>query len=85
MRVTAFQKGYFTGLCNRVGEEEKLTFGGESFFCNPAGEVLARAGEGTEEILYAAIDLDEIKNSYARKLFLRDRRPELYCDWLGKE
>ena len=84
MRVAAFQNGYFTALCNRVGEEEKLTFGGESFVCNPAGEILARAEEGTEEILYADINLDDVKNSHAQKLFLRDRSPELYCDWLGK-
>ena len=84
MRVAAFQNGYFTALCNRVGEEEKLTFGGESFVCNPAGEILARAQEGTEEILYADINLNDVKNSHAQKLFLRDRRPELYCDWLGK-
>jgi len=82
MRVAAFQNGYFTALCNRVGEEEKLTFGGESFVCNPNGEILASAGEGTEEILYADINLEEAKNSHAQKLFLRDRRPELYCDWL---
>src|SRR5579872_2030110 len=31
MRVAAFQNGYFTALCNRVGAEERLTFGGESF------------------------------------------------------
>jgi predicted amidohydrolase len=84
MRVAAFQNGYFTALCNRVGEEEKLTFSGESFVCNPAGEILARAQEGTEEILYADINLNDVKNSHAQKLFLRDRRPELYCDWLGK-
>jgi N-carbamoylputrescine amidase len=68
MRVAAFQNGYFTALCNRVGEEEKLTFGGESFVCNPAGEILARAEEGTEEILYADINLNDVKNSHAQKL-----------------
>ncbi|KAA3617312.1 MAG: carbon-nitrogen hydrolase family protein [Calditrichaeota bacterium] len=83
MRVAAFQNGYFTALCNRVGKEEKLTFAGESFVCNPAGEVIARAGMGTEEILYADINLDEIKDSNAHKLFLRDRRPELYAEWFS--
>ncbi len=85
MRVAAFQNGYFTALCNRVGEEEKLTFAGESFVCNPAGIVIARAGTGTEEILYVDINLDEIKSSNAHKLFLRDRRPELYIDWFSKK
>jgi predicted amidohydrolase len=82
MRVAAFQNGYFTALCNRVGAEPKLTFAGESFVCDPAGTVVARAGSGTEEILLCDIDLDQAKNSHARRLFLRDRRPELYGDWL---
>ncbi len=82
MRVTAFQNGYFTALCNRVGPEPKLTFAGESFVCDPDGKVVARAGQGTEEILYCKLDLDKVANSHAKKLFLRDRRPELYSDWL---
>lgn len=82
VRTAAFQNGYFTALCNRVGEEPKLTFAGESFVCNPAGEVIAKAGTGTEEILYCDVDLSEVKESHAKKLFLRDRRPELYSDWL---
>jgi predicted amidohydrolase len=84
MRVAAFQNGYFTALCNRVGKEEKLAFAGESFVCNPEGEVIARAKQGSDEILYADIDLEKVKNSHAQKLFLRDRRPELYTEWLAK-
>jgi predicted amidohydrolase len=83
MRVAAFQNGYYTALCNRVGVEPRLTFGGESFICNPAGEVIARAGEGTEEILMSDLDLDRVEDSHARRLFLRDRRPEIYRDWVG--
>ena len=85
MRVSAFQNGYFTALCNRVGAEDNLTFAGESFVCDPFGKVLARAGEGTEEILYCDVALDAVKESHAAKLFLRDRRPELYPEWLGKK
>ena len=82
MRVAAFQNGYFTALCNRVGPESCLTFAGESFVCDPSGTVIARAGSATEEILYAEIDLGRVSKSHARKLFLRDRRPDLYGDWL---
>jgi N-carbamoylputrescine amidase len=82
LRVAAFQNGYFTALCNRVGKEEELTFAGESFVCNPAGNVIARAGTGTDEILYCDIDIEMVKESHAKKLFLRDRRPELYSEWL---
>ncbi|MCX6168578.1 MAG: hypothetical protein NTX65_04510 [Ignavibacteriales bacterium] len=81
MRVAAFQNGYYTALCNRVGEEECLTFSGESFVCDPEGNVIARAGLGTEEILYCDVELDKCKTSHAKRLFLRDRRPELYEDW----
>lgn len=83
MRVAAFQNGYFTALCNRVGEEERLTFAGESFVCDPAGRVVARAPALAETILYADLDLEEVPRSHARRLFLHDRRPELYGEWLG--
>ena len=84
LRVAAFQNGVFTALCNRVGAEERLTFSGESFVCSPSGEVIARAGTGTVEIRYADLDLSEVERSHAQRLFLRDRRPELYAEWLGK-
>ena len=84
LRVAAFQNGYFTALCNRVGKEECLDFAGESFVCGPDGRVLARAPQGEDHILYADIDLAEVAESHAKKLFLRDRRPELYAEWLSK-
>ncbi|MBE3098139.1 MAG: carbon-nitrogen hydrolase family protein, partial [Planctomycetes bacterium] len=84
MRVAAFQNGYFTALCNRVGAEEHVTFAGESFVCGPDGRVLARAAEGVETILYADLDLSQVARSHARQLFLRHRRPELYAGWLSR-
>ena len=85
MRVAAFQNGYFTALCNRVGEEECLTFGGESFVCAPNGSVIARAGSEAHTILYADLELEKVSRSHARRLFLRDRRPELYGGWIREE
>jgi beta-ureidopropionase len=82
MRVAAFQNGYFVALCNRVGKEECLEFAGESFVCAPDGTVIARAAEGADEILFADIDLSACERSHARRLFLQDRRPELYAEWL---
>ncbi|MHC4472045.1 MAG: nitrilase-related carbon-nitrogen hydrolase [Planctomycetota bacterium] len=84
MRVAAFQNGYFTALANRVGEEDHLTFAGESFVCGPDGRVLAQAPRGEDAILYADLDLEEAADSPARRMFLRDRRPELYGDWLAR-
>ena len=82
MRVTAFQNGYFVALCNRVGQEEVLEFAGESFVCDPGGDVIARAAKSQDDILICDIDLDQVASSHARTLFLPDRRPELYAGWL---
>jgi predicted amidohydrolase len=84
VRVAAFQHGYFVALCNRVGAEECLTFAGESFICSPDGRVIARAGRLTPAILVADLDVSEVGQSHARRLFLQHRRPELYGTWLGK-
>ncbi len=78
LRVASFHNGIFTALCNRVGEEETLTFAGESFVSSPAGVVIARAGTGTDEVLVCDLDLSEVERSHARRLFLPDRRAELY-------
>jgi N-carbamoylputrescine amidase len=85
MRVAAFQNGYFVALCNRVGQEDRLDFAGESFVCAPDGSVIARAGQGTEEILHAEVDFAAAESSHARQLFLKHRRPGLYGAWLGRE
>jgi predicted amidohydrolase len=84
MRVAAFQNGYYTALCNRVGQEDQLDFAGESFVCSPDGVVTARAGQGSDEILFADIDFAVNAQSHARKLFMKHRRPELYADWIAR-
>lgn len=84
VQAAAFQNGYFAALCNRVGPEERLVFAGESFVCGPDGRILARAPRGEEAVLHVDLDLDEIARSPARRLFLRDRRPELYPGWTGR-
>ena len=84
MQVAAFQNGYFVALCNRVGEEDCLTFAGESFVCGPDGRVLARAPGLNDSILLADLDLAENAASHARRLFLQHRRPELYAGWVGQ-
>jgi N-carbamoylputrescine amidase len=83
MTVSAFQNGYFIGLCNRVGQDGSLTFAGESFICAPAGTVVARAPRSEEHILIADVDLNATEQSHARRLFFRHRRPQLYTDWFA--
>jgi N-carbamoylputrescine amidase len=83
MRVAAFQNGYYVALCNRVGKEDCLTFAGESFVCRPDGTVVARAPRGEAAILFADLELAAAPASHARRLFLPDRRPELYPRWFA--
>jgi N-carbamoylputrescine amidase len=84
MSTAAFQNGYFVALCNRVGQEGALAFSGESFVCGPDGAVRARAPRGGDALLITDIDFREVERSHARRIFLRDRRPELYGAWLGR-
>ena len=80
--TAAFQNGYFVALCNRVGREDRVTFAGESFICGPDGTVRARAPRGVDATLVADIDLAEVPRSHARRVLMKDRRPELYGNWL---
>ena len=82
VQTAAFQNGYFAALCNRVGKEERLTFGGESFVVDPSGRVVTRGLELEDDLVLADLDLSQCATSHARTLFWRDRRPELYRDWL---
>lgn len=84
MRVAAFQNGYHVALCNRVGQEECLDFGGESFVCGPFGEMIAQAPKSEDHLLVTDIDLSANDRAPARTLFLRHRRPELYAGWVGR-
>ena len=81
VRTAAFQNGYFVGLCNRVGPEEKLTFAGESFVVDPEGQLMARGKKLEDDLVIADLDLSKCGSSTGRRLFWRDRRPELYGNW----
>ncbi len=80
LRTAAFQNGYWVALCNRVGPEERITFAGESFVCDPEGQIAARAPGMEEYLLLADLDTKRCERSTARRLFWKDRRPELYVD-----
>ena len=82
VRTAAFQNGYFAALCNRVGEEDAMTFAGESFVVDPEGRRIASGARLAEDLVMADLDLRACRDSTARRLFWRDRRPELYAGWL---
>lgn len=78
LQVAAFQNGYFAALANRVGQEERLTFAGESFITDPSGRIIARAPAAQDFILSADLDLGLLERCAARQHFLPDRRPDAY-------
>ena len=77
----AVANGFWIAAINRVGVEEPLSshrFYGSSYFCDPRGQIVARASQDADEVLVADLDLDkarEVRNTWQ---FLRDRRPETY-------
>jgi N-carbamoylputrescine amidase len=81
VRTAAFQNGYFTALCNRVGREERLTFAGESFVVAPDGAIVVRGRRMEEDLVLADVDLAACAASPARTLFWRHRRPDAYRNW----
>lgn len=83
VRVAAFQNGYFAALVNRVGAEPDVEFAGESFVADPTGQVIARGAAGRDDLVIVDIDRALVEQSHARRLFLRDRRPEIVRDLLS--
>ena len=77
----AVANAYFVGAINRVGTEKPWSIGefyGQSYFCDPRGQMLAEAGRDTDELVVADLDMDlitEVRNTWQ---FFRDRRPETY-------
>ena len=77
----AIANGIFVGTNNRVGTEPSLgdhVFYGSSYFCDPRGEILAQGGDEDDELVVAALDLDQIREARDTWQFFRDRRPETY-------
>lgn len=72
---------FYVGAINRPGYEEPWRIGefyGQSYFCNPRGQIIAQAGRGGDELVVADLDLDAIREVRNVWQFFRDRRPDLY-------
>ncbi len=72
---------YFVAAINRVGTESPWNMGefyGQSYFCNPRGQIIAEASRDKDEVLVADLDLDQIQEVRDVWQFYRDRRPESY-------
>ncbi len=79
-RGHAIANGVFVAAVNRVGVEDGLEFWGNSFVCDPFGEVIARASTSAEETMVVQCDLRLVEQTRRNWPFLRDRRTDAYGD-----
>lgn len=74
---------FYVGAINRVGFEKPWNFGefyGQSYFCNPRGQIVAEGPRDQDAVIVADLDLDMIREVRNVWQFYRDRRPETYKD-----
>ena len=80
MRSHAIANGVFVAAPNRVGQEDQIEFWGNSFVCDPYGEIVAEAPEDLEMVIMADCDLNTVETARTHWPFLRDRRIDAYAD-----
>lgn len=82
LRAHAIANNYYVGGVNKVGLDERGApdrwHFGSSLFIDPRGQVLVRAGDQHDEIVYADIDRSLVQETRERWGFFRERRPDLY-------
>ncbi len=84
-RSHAVANGCYVASVNRTGHEapaggQGIEFWGRSFVAGPMGDLIAKAGTETEEVLMADVDFTAIANQREWWPFLRDRRIDGYGD-----
>jgi N-carbamoylputrescine amidase len=82
-RGHAIANGCYVAAPNRVGLEtpeggDGIEFWGQSFICDPSGQILDKAPSDAEAILVTEIDLASVDTQRTHWPFLRDRRIDAY-------
>jgi NAD+ synthase (glutamine-hydrolysing) len=67
----------FVAHCNRVGFEDGLLFWGGATVNDPNGELLAQGPYFEEALVFAELDLNQLRRTRARLPLLRDERTSL--------
>ncbi|MFC1758556.1 carbon-nitrogen hydrolase [Planctomycetota bacterium] len=84
MRSHAIANGVFVIAPNRVGVEDEIEFWGNSFICDPNGNLSAQASDSDDETVIAECNLDQIDLVRTHWPFLRDRRIDAYDEILQR-
>ncbi|MEM7314506.1 MAG: nitrilase-related carbon-nitrogen hydrolase, partial [Planctomycetota bacterium] len=74
--------GCYVAAVNRIGTEgpaaSGIEFWGQSFACDPSGQMLAKAAVSDEQIVTVDLNRDQIEMSRTVWPFFRDRRIDAY-------
>jgi N-carbamoylputrescine amidase len=84
-RGHAVANGCYVVVPNRVGHEAPvggpgIEFWGQSFICDPSGEIIAKGSRDEEDVVVAEADLASVETQRTHWPFLRDRRIDAYAD-----
>ena len=80
LSANAATNGFFLLRTNRVGDEEKHNFYGESFCVDPHGQLIGEPSGPNEGLYEVEIDLSASRRARMDYPYLKYRRPELYGD-----
>jgi predicted amidohydrolase len=64
-------------MCNRVGQEGKMNFAGESLVVSADGEIMVKTDDA-ERIIYTNLDMRESERIRKSKSYISLRRTEMY-------
>ncbi len=79
--ASACANAFFVGAINRPGIEEPWKIGefyGQSYFCNPRGQIVDEAPRSGDAVLISDLNFDMIREVRNVWQFYRDRRPDSY-------
>jgi N-carbamoylputrescine amidase len=84
-RGHAIANGCYVAVPNRVGHEAPeggpgIEFWGQSFICDPSGEIITKGSRAEEDVIVAEADLAGVETQRTHWPFLRDRRIDAYAD-----
>ncbi|MGI6112964.1 MAG: carbon-nitrogen hydrolase family protein [Mahellales bacterium] len=77
IKAMAFQNCVYVAMVNRVGQEDKMDFAGQSIMVDPDGQVIKK-GDDSESIIVADIDFTQINSIRQKRPYLKLRRPDEY-------
>ena len=78
MRGHAVANGLFIAACNRIGQENAVSFYGSSFICDPLGSILAEASRDSDQVIHAVLRAAVREQVLALFPLMHQRKPQHY-------